>query len=150
MSESIYSILANPAAANPNLWTQGINNLTTLKDFQARQAIANAYQQTIDPVTGQVDQPRFNALMASPEASWAAAPAMTNAWPSPACFAGPWPPIQAGLDSRWRLDWPSGRDNPSARRRRVLPWPPCRNAMEAGEPRWGWATTPWCWPGAPA
>jgi hypothetical protein len=73
---ALEQVFANPLAANPNLFQQSLSNVTALRNFQARQAIANAYQQTINPQTGAVDQGRFNALMAGPQASWAAPAAM--------------------------------------------------------------------------
>jgi hypothetical protein len=54
-----------------------VNLLTGIKDFQAKQATANAYQQSIDPQTGAFDQGKFNALLAgSPQGAWNIGPAM--------------------------------------------------------------------------
>jgi hypothetical protein len=53
--------LTNPP--NPMDYLQKASNaLTSMREFQAKQAIANAYQQATDPATGQVDQGKLNAL----------------------------------------------------------------------------------------
>jgi hypothetical protein len=68
-----YGALINKLANPPNpLTTLGttVNALTAAKQFQANQAAANAYQQSVDPNTGQFDQNRFNALLSQGPGSW--------------------------------------------------------------------------------
>lgn len=70
------------AIANPQVptWGQMYNNLQTYRNFQAQNAISGIYQQSIDPTTGAFDAGKFNALIAqSPQAAWAAGPAMQQA-----------------------------------------------------------------------
>jgi hypothetical protein len=54
-----------------------VNQLTGIRDYQAKQATSDAYQQSIDPNTGAFDQGKFNALISStPQGAWNAGPAM--------------------------------------------------------------------------
>jgi hypothetical protein len=79
MGGTLEQLIANPPSAQPGYWQQGINNLTTLKDYQARNALAQIYQDptVVNQLTGAVDQGRLNALISqSPAASWNAGPAM--------------------------------------------------------------------------
>jgi hypothetical protein len=57
-----------------------VNLLTGMRDFQAKQATADAYQQSIDPQTGAFDSGKFNALLAaSPQGAWNIGPSMQQA-----------------------------------------------------------------------
>ena len=50
---------------------------TGVRDYQAKQATADAYQQSIDPQTGAFDQGKFNALIGStPQGAWNAGQTM--------------------------------------------------------------------------
>lgn len=62
--------LANPP--NPlEQVGQSMNALTALKEYQAQNALTGIYQQSIDPVTGQVDLGEFNMLARqNPAALW--------------------------------------------------------------------------------
>jgi len=61
-TDALINQLANPPSSIDYL-QKASNALTSMREFQARQAIANAYSQATDPVTGQVDQGKLNALM---------------------------------------------------------------------------------------
>ena len=77
MSGTGYVPLPTPVTANPQFWNQGLEGLNALRDYQAKQATAQIYQQSIDPSTGQIDQGKFNALLAAnPRAAWNAGAAM--------------------------------------------------------------------------
>jgi hypothetical protein len=77
MSGTGYVPLPAPVTADPGFWQKGMEGLNALRDTQAKQAIAGIYQQSTDPVTGQVDPGKFNLLISrNPQAAWAAGPAM--------------------------------------------------------------------------
>jgi hypothetical protein len=65
-----YVPLPAPVTADPNFWKQGVENLNALRDQQAKQASADAYRQSTDPATGQVDVPKYNALIARGPGAW--------------------------------------------------------------------------------
>jgi len=72
MSGALIQSLSNPP--NP------VEQAQRIFDFQARQATADAYQQSIDRQTGAFDQGKFNALMAStPQGAWNIGPTMQQA-----------------------------------------------------------------------
>src|SRR5215469_2894962 len=54
--------LANPPNPMQQLG-QTVNALMAVKNFQAQQASAQAYQQSVDPTTGEVDLGKYKALM---------------------------------------------------------------------------------------
>jgi hypothetical protein len=62
--------LTNPP--NPMDYLQKATNaLTSMRDFQSNQAAAQAYQQSVDPDTGQFDINKFNAIASQlPGGSW--------------------------------------------------------------------------------
>jgi hypothetical protein len=69
----------NPPQQQNPLVTLGqmAGGVTQLRDFQAKQATADAYQASIDPNTGAFDQGKFNALIGStPQGAWNAGPTM--------------------------------------------------------------------------
>jgi hypothetical protein len=69
----------NPPQQQNPLVTLGqmAGGVTQLRDFQAKQAAADAYQASIDPNTGAFDQGKFNALIGStPQGAWNAGPTM--------------------------------------------------------------------------
>jgi hypothetical protein len=77
MSGNILDVLSHPVAADPDFYRKGLDNLNALRDTQAKQAIADIYQQSIDPQTGVPDPAKFNLLISqNPRAAWAAGPAM--------------------------------------------------------------------------
>lgn len=71
--------LANPP--NPLVTLgQDVQGVGAVRNFQAQQATAQAYQQSIDPQTGAFDQGKFNRLIAStPQGAWNAGPAIQQA-----------------------------------------------------------------------
>jgi hypothetical protein len=80
MSGSLPVFQPQPA---PNPFAQAgqtISSVNALRDYQAKQATANAYQQSIDPQTGAFDQGKFNALIGStPQGAWNAGQTMQQA-----------------------------------------------------------------------
>jgi hypothetical protein len=76
LDPTFLNALANPPAANPQYWGQQMQNMNALQDYQAKQATAQAYQQSVDPNTGQIDQAKFNALLAGGPGAWNAGAAM--------------------------------------------------------------------------
>lgn len=61
--------LSNPPNPFETLGTMA-NSLTAARQFQADQAVANAYRQSVDPVTGAFDQGKFNALASQGPGAW--------------------------------------------------------------------------------
>ncbi|HEY2538228.1 MAG TPA: hypothetical protein VGI28_01820 [Stellaceae bacterium] len=61
--------LANPPDPMARVQTM-YNALTAQKNFQAQQAAANAYQQSVDPQTGAFDMNKFNALTSQGPGAW--------------------------------------------------------------------------------
>jgi hypothetical protein len=61
--------LMNPPDPNAR-FNSALQGLDAYKQFQAKQAAADAYRQSVDPTTGQVDQGRFNALMSQGTGAW--------------------------------------------------------------------------------
>jgi len=49
---------------------QTIQGVNALKSFQANQASADAYRQSVDPTTGAFDQGKFNALVSQSPGAW--------------------------------------------------------------------------------
>ena len=78
MSGTGYVPLPTPVTANPQFWNQGLEGLNALKNYQAQQATADAYRQSIDPA-GNFDQGKFNALVAQGPGAWNAGPTMQQA-----------------------------------------------------------------------
>jgi hypothetical protein len=71
--------LANPPNPMQQLG-QTIEGVSALRDFQAKQATADAYRQSVDPTTGQVDVGKFNALLSqNPAGAWNFGPAAQQA-----------------------------------------------------------------------
>ena len=71
-------VYQQPQQQNP-LTTLGqmSQGITQMRDYQAKQATADAYQQSIDPQTGAFDQGKFNALIGStPQGAWNAGQTM--------------------------------------------------------------------------
>jgi hypothetical protein len=80
MSGTNYNYLANPAVAAPNFYLNSLQGLQAYRDQQAQLATSQAYQQSINPQTGALDQGKFNALLAStPQGAWNIGPAMQQA-----------------------------------------------------------------------
>lgn len=61
--------LSNPPNPFETLGTMA-NSLTAARQFQADQAVANAYRQSVDPQTGAFDQGKFNALASQGPGAW--------------------------------------------------------------------------------
>jgi len=51
-------------------FAKGLDTLNAWKQFQANQAAADAYKQSVDPTTGAFDQGKFNALTSQGPGSW--------------------------------------------------------------------------------
>src|SRR5215475_10803772 len=51
-------------------FAKGLDTLNAWKQFQANQAAADAYKQSIDPTTGAFDQGKFNALVSQSPGAW--------------------------------------------------------------------------------
>ena len=69
-TSALINMLANP----PNPFAQAgqaIEGVNKLRQYQADAAAADAYKQSIDPVTGQFDQQKFNAIASqAPGGAW--------------------------------------------------------------------------------
>jgi hypothetical protein len=62
--------LMNPPDPNAR-FNSALQGLDAYKQFQANQAAASAYQQSVDPTTGEFDQGKFNALASqAPGGAW--------------------------------------------------------------------------------
>jgi hypothetical protein len=81
---SLLDTLAHPTVVNPLAAFQGAaqtaNSIWEIRAHQARQAAGEAYQQATDPVTGEVDPAKAQAIMAAmgPRASLAAQSSATS------------------------------------------------------------------------
>src|SRR5215469_16217431 len=65
--------LVNRLMNPPNMadqFAKGLDTLNAWKQFQANQAAADAYRQSVDPTTGAFDQGKFNALTSQGPGSW--------------------------------------------------------------------------------
>jgi len=57
---------------------QTIQGVNALKSFQANQASADAYRQSVDPVTGEVDLGKYKALLSQGPGAWNFGPLVTS------------------------------------------------------------------------
>lgn len=59
-------------------FAKGLETLNAWKQFQANQASADAYKQSVDPVTGEVDLGKYKSLLSQGPGAWAFGPLVTS------------------------------------------------------------------------